>query len=119
MSEIADPAKLARLAALSRQLAAAGAPAMSSRTIVVDEQGYAFGLCPSDPDGTAGEYVHAGVRVSWVPMPLQSGLLLGLYGGLAPDPDYDEEGLVLFMTRDGLRRLAADLQAIADASVPE
>lgn len=118
MTDPFDPARLANLAALSRNLAAAGAPDAVSRPIVVDEQGYAYGLCPSDADGTQGDYIHPGVRISWAPMPIQGGLLLAIYGGPEADSGYEEEGVVAFMTRDGLRRLAADLQAIADASVP-
>jgi len=114
MINVLDPEKLARLAALSRQLAAAGAPPAFSFPIVIDEEGYAYGVCPDDE--TAGSYLHAGMRVGWAPMPLQDGVLVSMWGGLQPETGFEEEGVTAFFTRDGLRRLAADLQAIADAS---
>lgn len=115
MINVLDPAKLAQLAALSRQLASAGAPPAMERTIVIDEQGYAYGVVPDDDD--TGSFVHAGLRVGWAPLPVQGGVLLTLWGGLEAEKEFEEEGVTAYFTRDGLRRLAADLQAIADASV--
>lgn len=115
MIHVLNPEKLAQLAALSRQLAAAGAPPAMERPIVVDEDGYAYGLVPTGE--ALGSFVHAGARVGWAPLPEQGGVLVAIWGGLEPEEDFEEEGLVAYFTRDGLRRLAADLQAIADASV--
>lgn len=116
MINVLDPDKIAQLVAVSEEQAAAGPPPAFSRPIVIDEHGYAYGVCPDDE--TAGAYLHAGLRLGWAPMPLQDGVLVSLWGGLAPDHNFEEEGVTFFCTRDGLRRLAADLQAIADASVP-
>jgi hypothetical protein len=113
---IETPEKLAELVAISIAQGAAGTPPAAALPIVVDERGYAFGLCPDDPD--SGAYVHAGIRLAWAPMPIQGGLLLSLWGGLEAEQGFEEEGIVAFVTPDGLRRLAADLVAIADASVP-
>ncbi|NYD91428.1 hypothetical protein [Sphingomonas melonis] len=115
MINVLDPAKLAQLAALSRQLAAAGAPPAMERPIVIDENGYAYGVVPGDAE--AGSFVHAGVRVGWAPLPLQGGVMVSIWGGLEFEKEFEKEGVVAYFTRDGLRRLAADLQAIADASV--
>ena len=116
MINVLDPEKLAALAAISLEQAAADTPPAFSRPIVIDEEGYAYGVCPDDE--TASSYLHAGLRLGWAPMPLQNGLLVSLWGGLQPDPGFEEEGVTAFFTRGGLRRLAADLLAIADASEP-
>lgn len=118
MNGLPTPEKLAELTALSRALNAVGAPHAVTLPVVLGEHGYVFGLCPDDKDGTIGAYLHSGLRVAWAPMPIQNGLLLSIWGGLGPEPGYEEEGVTAFMTRDGLRRFAADLVAIADASEP-
>lgn len=118
MTAFPTPEKLAELAALSRRLRAAGAPPPIDRTISIDEEGYVFGICPGDRDGDMGVYVHAGIRLGWAPMPLLGGLLVSLWGGQEAQPGFEEEGVTAFITPDGLRRLAADLVAIADSSEP-
>lgn len=103
-------ADIDRLVAISREQAAAGPPPMSTPIAIHD--GYVYGLCPDDME--SGSYVHAGVRAGWAPQPIEGGLLLALWGGLKAEKGYEEEGVVAFVTVDGLRRLAADLTMIAD-----
>lgn len=116
MIKLLDREKIAALVEVSREQAADGPPPAFARQIVLDEDGYAYGVCPDDE--TAGAYLHAGLRLGWAPIPLQDGVLVSLWGGLQPDPGYEEEGVTAFFTRGGLRRLAADLLAIADADQP-
>ena len=110
-----DPEKLARLATLSRTLGAHTPLAPIAAPIVVDEQGYAWIPAPGGGDEEIGSYVHAGLRMGWAPMPEQGGILLTQWGGLGPEPDFEEEGVTAFMTREGLRRFIADLQTIDNA----
>lgn len=99
-----------RLGAISREQNADGPPPMSTPIAIHD--GYVYGLCPGDTD--SGSYVHAGVRAGWAPQPIEGGLLLAVWGGLQAAKGYEEEGVVAFLTVDGLRRLADDLTKIAD-----
>jgi hypothetical protein len=99
-----------RLTSISREETVKGPPPMSTPIAIHD--GYVYGLCPGDPE--SGSYVHAGVRAGWAPQPIEGGLLLALWGGVKAAEGYEEEGIVAFLTVDGLRRLAADLTMIAD-----
>lgn len=109
-----DPEKVAALAALSRALVAQGAPPPMS-TVVVDEQGYAWLPHPGGNGDLIRSFVHAGVRIGWAPVPELGGMLLSQWGGPGPDADFEEDGLTTFLTRDGLRAIIGDLQAIEAA----
>ena len=113
MSGFPSPEKLARLSAISRQLNGAGAQPPIANPIE-DEDGYVYGAMPGDQAGDVGAYLHSGVRFGWAPFPEKGGLLISIWGGLEPESGFEEEGVAAFMTADGLRRLAADLRAIAD-----
>lgn len=107
-----DPEKLARLAALSRSLAAAGAPPPIDAPVVVDEGGYIWMPAPGDADEAIGHYVYPGLRLGWIPVPEQGGIILWQLGGPDCEEGFEEDGLATFLTRDGFRRYIADLQAI-------
>lgn len=113
MSGFPSAEKLARLTMISRQLNGTGAQPPISNAIE-EKDGYIYGLVPNDEAGAIGAYLHSGVRVGWAPFPDQAGLVLSVWGGLQPEAGFEEEGVAIFMTPDGLRRLAADLRAIAD-----
>lgn len=113
MTGFPSPEKLARLTALSRQTNGAGAQPPISNPIEVSQQGYVYGVVPGDAAGDIGVYLHSGIRVGWAPMPEKGGLILSIWGGLEPETSC-EEGVATFVTPEGLRRLAADLTAIAD-----
>ena len=103
--------RLAQLARLSREINARGALAPIARPISIEPNGFA---CVPLPEGCpALMKVHPGVRVAWSPLPDQDGVLLMLFGG-ALGPDELADSVVAIITRDGLRRMAADLTAIAD-----
>lgn len=107
-----DPETVAQLADLSRSSAAAGAPPPIGAPIVADECGYIWMQAPSDAGEVVGLYVHLGLRLGWIPVPEQGGLILSQWGGLGPEERFEEDGLAIFLTRDGFRRLIVDLQAI-------
>ena len=112
MSGFPSAEKLARLTTISRQLNGAGAQPPISHPIE-EEDGYVYGLVPGDKTGDVGVYLHSGIRFGWTPLPEKGGLLMSIWGGLEPEVGFEEEGLAAFITADGLRRLAADLRAIA------
>lgn len=111
-----SPEKLTRLAALSRSINALGAPAPIDVPAVVDERGYLWTPHPGEDGEVIGSYVHAGLRLGWIDAPQLDGVLLIQWGGQAAEPGFEEEGVTAFMTRDGLRRYVADLQAILAAA---
>lgn len=113
MIGIPDSDTVAQLVALSIASTAEGPPPMVDQPIVIDEAGFAYGFLPGEPD--TGVMVHAGVRLGWTPVSIQGGVLLAFLGGHQADPGYGEEGIIIYATPDGLRRLAGDLVAIADA----
>lgn len=113
MSGFPSSAKLAQLTAISRQVNGAGAQAPISRSIE-EKDGYVYGVVPSDTTGDVGAYLHSGLRFGWAPLPEKGGLLVSIWGGLEPEAGFEEEGVAAFITADGLRRMAADLRAIAD-----
>lgn len=112
------PEKLAALAAFSRSVNALGAPKPIAVPAVVDEHGYIWTPHPGEADEVIGTYVHAGVRLGWIDCPQLDGVLLIQWGGqaAAESGSFEEEGVTAFMTRDGLRRYVADLQAILAAA---
>jgi hypothetical protein len=107
--------KLARLTAISRQTNGAGAQPPISNPVEVSQQGYVYGVVPGDAAGDIGVYLHSGIRVGWAPKPEKGGLIISIWGGLDSETSC-EEGIAAFVTAEGLRRLAADLRAIAAAS---
>ncbi len=120
MTGFPSPEKLARLTAISRQLFGTGVQPPIAGTIE-EEGGYVYGVAP-DGDAEArsriGVYLHSGVRFGWAPLPDKGGVLISIWGGLEPDPGFEEEGVTAFITPDGLRRMAADMRAIADVCEP-
>ncbi len=113
-----SPEYLARLAKLAMQSRALGAPPPFADPVVIDESGVVW-LPHPDPDlagsgETIGCYLHAGLRLGWAPMtlPPPGGVLLTLFGGPAAEMGFEEDGVATFITRDGLKALIADLQAI-------
>lgn len=116
MTGFPSPEELARLTALSRQINGAGTQPPISHPVEVSQQGYVYGVVPGDAAGDIGVYLHSGVRVGWTPMPEKGGLILSVWGGLESETSC-EEGVAAFVTAEGLRRLAADLRAIADKCV--
>lgn len=105
-----DPEKLARFTAWSRSIT--GTPPPIGATVVVDQRGYIWMPAPSDAAEIIGLYVHPGLRLGWIPVPEQGGVILSQWGGPGPGEGFEEDGLATFLTRDGLRRYIADLQAI-------
>jgi len=108
-----DPQKLADLAAFSRSLCAQGAPPPIGTPVVIDERGYAWMPTPrGEANVVIASFAHLGLRIGWSPMPELEGMLLTQWGGQQAEPELGEQGVTAFMTRDGLRRYIADLQAI-------
>lgn len=113
------PERLAGLAKLAAASRAMGAPPPFSNPIVIDEQGFAWVpdpvAFPHCSDEAIGCYVHAGVMLGWAPMslPAHDGVLLTVFGGPRADALEIEDAVAAFVTRDGLKALIADLEAIA------
>ncbi|MGN6270904.1 MAG: hypothetical protein ACTHM0_13550 [Sphingomonas sp.] len=110
------PEKLAALTAFSRSVNALGAPPPIAVPAAVDERGYIWTPNPADAGEAIGSYVHAGVRLGWIDAPELGGVILIQWGGQGAEPGFEEEGITTFMTRDGLGRYIADLQAILAAA---
>ena len=109
-----DPARLAVLAAWSREHTGRTRLPPIAAPLVVDDHGIVWLPAPDGSGSLIGSYVHAGLRMGWAPVPDLGGLLLVQWGGSASEPGFEEEGVTTFFSRDGLRRLIADLQSIDD-----
>lgn len=103
-----SPEKLARLAALSREINARSGPAPFAEPVLVDDRGSV--LVPVPEGGHAWTHIHAGLHVGWTGVPEQDGLLLVQIGNR--DDGEIADGITAFLTRDGFRRLIVDLQSI-------
>ena len=79
--------------------------------VVVDGRGYAWLPVPGGQD-VVGWHLKPGLRVAWAPLPGNTGALLHMLAGIVDDPAYETDGLAITLTRDGLRRLIADLQSV-------
>jgi hypothetical protein len=110
------PEKLASLAAFSKSVNALGAPPPIDIPAVVDERGYVWSPHPGEPGEVIGSYVHAGLRLGWIDAPELGGVILLQWGGQGAEAGFEEDGVAAFMTRDGLARYVADLQAILGAA---
>lgn len=117
------PERLARLAKFAAASRAMGSPPPFAKPIVIDEQGFAWVpdpiAFPQCSDEVIGCYVHSGVMLGWAPMSLPApGVLLTMFGAPRADALEIVDGVAAFITRDGLKALIADLQAIAASIEP-
>lgn len=114
------PERIAALSALSQQSRALGAPPAFHTPLAFDDEGYIWVPNPDperhDPSDTLSCFLHGGVRIGWAPLPEKGGLVLTVWGGFRAEDGYEEEGVAAFITRDGLKALIRDLEAIHAAA---
>lgn len=120
------PERLAALTRLSREINAAAAPPPITGGVEVAGGRVSLPVPDHDPTvviaGNRGRILreakrisaqlHAGLTLQWAPLP--GGAVVEFRGG-SPDGDENRDACACFLTADGLRALARDLSAIADA----
>ena len=124
-----DPQRLAALGRLARSINAESAPPPISEPVVITEDGRVRLPVPDAAELEAADvmivgnlferkYVsaelHAGMTLQWAPLAPVDGLLVEFRGG-APDGDECRDAVAVCLSREGLRRLICDLQAIESA----
>lgn len=106
------PKRLAELAAFSESTrAGTGAPPPIGQPLVVTEDGTAWLPVAGVAGAAVGYTLRAGLSLRWAPAPELGGAILELGAGRLDD---DVDAFAVVLSAAGLRKLAADLAAIAD-----
>jgi hypothetical protein len=119
-----SPERLAALSALSAEINGTHAPPPIAAGVIVEDGWVSLPvpdhrvsvldaiLSPPAERLIVRAQLHAGLTLQWAPLP--GGSVVEFRGG-SPDGKPDRDACACFLTAKGLRGLAADLNAIADA----
>jgi hypothetical protein len=109
------PARIEIAMALTALLGRPEGPILPFTTAVeFDQAGYAWFDALDGEGDRMGCYAHAGLRLGWFDIGDPRGALISLLGGPGAEDGFEEEGILAFITGQGLRALISDLQSIAD-----
>lgn len=78
--------------------------------VVYDQEGRVW-LLGHGPEAM-GWHLHCGMICRWLPLPFSGGVMLQLLAGTAAEPDFEDDGIAVTLTRPGLSMLIEQLQSI-------